>query len=192
MLVAPLGLPSSFVRFVIHSSVSSESGSWIRSHTAVRATIVAPPQGSSLGFGLFCPAPSSLSRPHPSHSQAQRDFTGSRFIRAAFAVRERLSDPRVVPGFRSLFLLGMSSSKTPESSSTLLRPAIPLTTAAFAHLRRARHSRLPPQSDHVGPRFRGFLFRFRYNLPSCSPPCRIRRLLLPGFQRVGRPSRCQI
>ena len=155
MLVAPLGLSSSFVCFVIHSSVSSKSGSWIRSHTAVRATIVALPQGSSLGFGLFCPDPSSLNRPHPPHSQAQRDFAAKRFIRAAFAVRERLGDPRVVPGFRCLFLLGMSSSKTPESSSTLLRPAISLTTAAFTHLRRARHSRLPPQSDRVGPRISG-------------------------------------
>lgn len=63
--------------------------------------------------------PSSLIRPHPPHSQAQNDFTAERFIRAAFAVRERLGDPRVVPGFRSLFLLGMSSSKTPENLSVL-------------------------------------------------------------------------
>jgi hypothetical protein len=49
-----------------------------------------PPQGSSLGFGLFCPDPSSLNRPHASHSQAHRDFVAWRLIRDAFAVRERL------------------------------------------------------------------------------------------------------
>jgi hypothetical protein len=49
----------------------------------------------------------------------------------------------------------MSSSKTPESLSALLHPAITLTTAAFAHLRRARRSRVPPQSDRVGPRLSG-------------------------------------
>src|SRR5262249_19468929 len=59
-----------------------------------------PPQGSSLGSGLCCPGPSSLNRPHPPHSQAHRDFAAKRLIRNAFAVRERLGDPRVVPGFR--------------------------------------------------------------------------------------------
>ena len=49
-----------------------------------------PPQGPSLGTGLFCPGPSSLNRPHPPHSLAHRDFTAWRLIRDAFAVRERL------------------------------------------------------------------------------------------------------
>ena len=59
----------------------------------------APPQGSSLRSGLFCPSPSSLNRPHPPHSQARSDFAAMRLIPSAFAVRERLSDPRVVPSF---------------------------------------------------------------------------------------------
>jgi hypothetical protein len=59
-----------------------------------------PPQGSSLESGLCCPGLSSLSRPHPPHSQAHHDFAARRLIRNAFAVRERLGDPRVVPGFR--------------------------------------------------------------------------------------------
>src|SRR6516225_2325864 len=58
-----------------------------------------PPQGSSLRIGLCCPSPSSLNRPHPPRSQAHRDFTALRLIRDAFAVRERLGDPRAVPGF---------------------------------------------------------------------------------------------
>jgi hypothetical protein len=72
--------------------------------------------GSSLGPGLWCPGPSSLSRPHPSHSSAHRDFTAWRLIRVAFAVRERVGDPRVVPGFCCSFLPDMPPSLTPGSS----------------------------------------------------------------------------
>ena len=55
-----------------------------------------PPQGSSLESGLCCPGLSSLNRPHPPHSRAHHDFAARRLIRNAFAVRERLGDPRVV------------------------------------------------------------------------------------------------
>ena len=78
------------------------------------------PQGSSLGTGLCCPGPSSLNRPHPPHSQAHRDFAAWRFIRDAFAVRERLGDPRVVPSFRCVFLPDMPSSTSPGSSNIAL------------------------------------------------------------------------
>ena len=67
---------------------------------------------------MFCPGPSSLNRPHPPHSQAHRDFTAWRLIRDAFAVRERLGDPRAVPGFRCSFLPGMPSSPTPGSPTS--------------------------------------------------------------------------
>ena len=40
-------------------------------HASGRAAL---PQGSSLRSGLCCSGPSSLIRPHPPHSQAQRDF----------------------------------------------------------------------------------------------------------------------
>ena len=79
-----------------------------------------PPQGSSLGSGLFCPDPSSLNRPHPPHSRARPDFAARRLIRNAFAVRERLGDPRAVPGFRCPFLPGMPSSMTPGSSNIVI------------------------------------------------------------------------
>src|SRR6516164_8925599 len=75
-----------------------------------------PPQGSSLWSELCCLGPSSLNRPHPSHSWAHRDFTARRLIGDAFAVRERRGDPRVVPGFRCPFLPNMPSSLTPGSS----------------------------------------------------------------------------
>ena len=76
------------------------------------------PQGPSLRSGFCCPRPSSLTRPHPPHSPAHRDFTASRLIRHAFAVRERLGDPRVVPCFHCPFRPDMSSSSTPGSRST--------------------------------------------------------------------------
>ena len=104
----------------------SEAPAWWS--TAIRATAVALPQGPSLRSGLCCPGPSSLSRPHPPHSQAHRDFTALRLIRDAFAVRARLGDPRVVPCFRCPFLLGMPSSTTPGSPS-----------AACAQFLRRRH-----------------------------------------------------
>ena len=191
MLVSLLGLSSSFVCFVIHSSVSSASGSWIRSHTAVRAAIAALPQGSSLWFGLFCPDPSSLNRPHPSHSQAQRDFTAWRFIRAAFAVRERLGDPQVAPGFRCLFRLGMCPLR-PRRTPQCYVPSDPTESSGLRPREKDSAFSKSPPSERVGPIFRGFPFRFRYNLPSCLPPCRIRRRLLPGFRRVGRPSRRRV
>src|SRR5215467_6673122 len=55
----------------------------------MRATCVALLQGSSLRFGLCCPEPSALTRPHPPHSRAQHNFIARRLICAAFAVRER-------------------------------------------------------------------------------------------------------
>src|SRR5229473_2666 len=75
------------------------------------------PQRPSLRSGFYCPSPSTLNRPHPSHSQAHPDFAAWRFIRNALAVLVRLGDPRVVPCFRCLFLLDMSPSSTPGSSS---------------------------------------------------------------------------
>ena len=100
-----------------------------------------PPKGPSLGSRLFCPGPSSLNRPHPPHSQAHHDFTAWRLIRAVFAVRERLGDPRVVPGFRCSFRPDMPSSLTP-GSSTPTCPEFLMPTLAFAEMRPARHSQL--------------------------------------------------
>jgi hypothetical protein len=86
-----------------------------RLSASVRADYSAPPQGPSLRSGFYCPSPSSLTRPHPSHSRAHPDFTALRLIRDALAVRCRLGDPRVVPGFHGTFLLGMLFSKTAGS-----------------------------------------------------------------------------
>jgi hypothetical protein len=86
------------------------------------------PQRPSLRSGFYCPSPSTLTRPHPSHSQAHPDFAALRFMRDAFAVLVRLGDPRVVPCFRCLLLLGMPPSTTPGSPSAAY--------AQFLHRRR--------------------------------------------------------
>jgi hypothetical protein len=75
------------------------------------------PQRPSLRSGFCYPSPSPLIRPHPSHSPAHPVFAAWRFIPDAFAVLVRLGDPRVVPCFRCMFLLDMSPSMTPGSSS---------------------------------------------------------------------------
>ena len=75
------------------------------------------PQRSSLRSELYCPSPSTLIRPHPSHSQAHPDFTAWRLIRDAFAVLVRLGDPRLVPCSRCSLLIDMPPSTTPGSPS---------------------------------------------------------------------------
>ena len=127
-----------------------------------------PPQGPSLGSGLFCPGPSSLNRPH--HSQVHRDFTACRLIRDAFAVRERLGDPRAVPGFRCSFLPGMPSSPTPgRPTSKCSRASMPTWPSPFDH--RLGTPKTPAIRSTRASHFVASLVRFRYGLPSCLPPC---------------------
>ena len=101
------------------------------------ATYVALLQGSSLRSRLCCPGPSSLNRPHPPHSQAHHNFIAWRFICDAFAVRERLGDPRAVPGFHCTFHPDMPSSTTPGSSTST------------SSRQRCRH-RPSPRSNRLG------------------------------------------
>ena len=119
-------IPPSFCRFqlVVLRAVSERLCVQNR-HASGCAAL---PQGSSLRPGLCCPDPSSLNRPHPPHSWAQRAFAALQLIRPAFAVRFRLGDPRLVPCFHCSFFLSMSSSTTPGS----------LTAAYTQFLRRQR------------------------------------------------------
>ena len=106
-------------------------------------------RSAHLMLRMFCPGPSSLNRPHPSHSQAHRDFTARRLIRNAFAVRERLGDPQVVPSFRCSFLPDMPSSLTPGSSIIVTCPEFRCRRGLRREL---TGSTLPtlPQSDSRG------------------------------------------
>jgi hypothetical protein len=112
------GLSSPFVHLVANIGypvLSRAAGSIVHHHEAEYP----PPQRSSLRSGLCCPDPSSLIRPHPPRSQAHRNFTAWRLICDAFAVRERLGDPRAVPGFCWPFFPDMPSSTTPGSSTSI-------------------------------------------------------------------------
>ena len=82
---------------------------WIRRSSSERRRDLNPPD---LG------AAQRTNRPHPPRSQAHRDFTAQRLIRDAFAVRERLGDPRAVPSFRCTFPPGMPPPRTPGSSTS--------------------------------------------------------------------------
>jgi hypothetical protein len=116
----------------------------------MRATYVALLHGSSLRSRLCCPGPSSLSRPDPPHSRAQPNFIALRLIWAAFAVRERLGDPRVVPCFYRSILLSMSPSKSPGSRSLHLSSSFATRACLRRELTTAQHSRWYPMSGLTG------------------------------------------
>jgi len=68
--------------------------------------------------GFFCPGPSTLISPiRPTHGHIAISPT-MRLIRDAFAVRERLGDPQVVPSFHCIFLPGMPPSMSPGRSES--------------------------------------------------------------------------
>jgi hypothetical protein len=142
---------------------------------------VALPQGPSLRFGLYCPDPSSLIRPHPPRSQAHRDFTAWRLIRNAFAVRERLGDPRAVPGFRCAFLPDMPSPVTPGNSTS----SVPDSDVDIGLRHHLSSSALPISLQSVSRRgsnfgastIHTFATACQFACPPCSDPT--------GFPAVG-------
>src|SRR5215475_4135902 len=132
-LSRPSGLHPSLVIPAFNLDISALCRSSCALEHRHSSSLAALPQGSSLRFGLCCPDPSTLNRPHPPHSRAHRDFTARRLIRDVFAVRERLGDPRVVPSFCCSFLPDMPPSLTP-GSSTPLCPGLAMPTLAFAEI----------------------------------------------------------
>jgi len=102
-IVAPLWF-ASLLRAPRFQTCSSPLGvgAVVRLSAAIRATVVALPQGSSLRSGLFCPGPSTLNRPHPPQWPAHLDFAALRFIRDTLAVHVPLclGDPPLVLSFR--------------------------------------------------------------------------------------------
>ena len=159
------------------------------------SSYAALPQEPSLRSGFCCPGPSTLNRPHPPHSRAQRDFTALQLIRPVFAVRYRLDDPRLVPCFhchsfstcRPLRLRGVQRLYTPSSftANAGLRPF-------------STDSALPrfPQILSTWGTFRSFTtVRLRYDLLIFHPPTDLtgfasshRGFLKSGFQWFGSRS----
>ena len=157
------------------------------------------PQGPSLRSGLCCPGPSSLNRPHPSHSQAHRDFTTWWLIRAVLAVPFGLGDPRAVPCFHCSFLLDMPSSPTPGSSLVTSPNCATDDTGLRLFRTRSALPSTPTIRFKWVPRFRGFagshLLRPVELLASLTDPTGFpqpQRRVRPGFRRVGYPSRRRI
>jgi hypothetical protein len=110
-------------------------------------------------------------RPHPSPSWAHRDFTARRLIRDAFAVRERLGDPRAVPGFRCSFLPDMPPSMTSGSSIIV---SVQNTDVDIGLRHGPKDSALPivPQSVSRGARFsRLHWFATATACQVAGPPC---------------------
>ena len=103
-----------------------------------------------------------------------------RLIRDAFAVRERLGDPRVVPNFHCTFLPGMPSSPTPGSPTSICsRTSMPTWPSPFDH--RLGTPKTPAIRSTRASHFVASLVRFRYGLPGCSPP-------LYGSDWIAQPS----
>ena len=174
-------------------------GGAARRRTAIRATGVALPQGPSLRPGLCCPGPSSLTRSHPPHSPAHRDFTARQLIPNVFA---RLSRPAARDWFRAFTACSFLTCRPLRPRGSRL-PSMPRAMADDTGLRRFRTGsalpRLPP-SVSGGPLISG-LHWFAHSLrparwlASLTDPTGLlqpQRLLLSGFQRVGHPSRCRV
>ena len=89
-------------------------GEGVRLSAAIRATLMALPQGSSLRTGLCCPGSSTLNRPHPPQLRAHPNFAALRLIRDAFAVHVPSMPRRPTTGSELSLMLfrNMSSSET--------------------------------------------------------------------------------
>lgn len=171
--------------------------------TSVQATLAALPQGPSLRSELYCLGPSSLSRPHPSHSSAQHDFVAERLIRAALAVS--LWGPRRPASGSELSLIVLYRPVAlwdPGMSVGCMRPVPSPTTLAYRPL--GKVSALPT-SPTLRFSWGGTISGLYYGSLSLRPadlfallseltrlsPCQ-RGLVLPGFRRFGRPRRRRI
>ena len=193
----------SCISLPVSSSPRSESRDAVRWCTTVQAVETALPQGSSLRSGLCCPGPSPLNRPHPSHSQAQRDFAAERLIRAALAVRQTCTPRRPTSGsvLSLACCLDMSSSGTPGSSSVTSIQSVhrrhwPSTSLEGLGASHAPHPPLSWGSLISGLHYGSLSLRPADLLALLSERAKLspspRGLLLPGFRRIGHPHRRRV
>ena len=156
--------------------------------TAIRWSLHHP-RGPRSGPGYSVPVRHHLIGPiRPTRKHIVTSPT-LRLIRDAFAVRERLGDPRAVPGFRCSFAPGMPSSTTPGS------PIIDSSRAAMSTWPSPRVDRLgTPKAPAI--RFARAMTFVASWFTHLLRPARLlaprygsdhlrgqRGLLLPGFQR---------
>ena len=102
-----------------HPCLRSVSEGSARLRAAIQATQSLYPRGPRSSPGCSVPVHHRLFDPMRPTRRHSTISPSCRLIRAAFAVRERLGDPRVVPCFRCLLLPDMPSSLTPGSSSAV-------------------------------------------------------------------------
>jgi|SRR6267378_805884 len=127
------GLHPSFAHLVVRfgcPALCRAEGSSVCRHWS---GVLLRPRGPRSGPGLFCPGPSTLVSPIRPTRWHIATSPSLRLIRDAFAVRERLGDPRVVPSFRCTFLLDMPSSMPPGRSKSVSSSS-PTPTLAFAEI----------------------------------------------------------
>jgi len=91
-----------------------------------------------------------------------------RLIRDAFAVRERLSDPRVVPSFRCTFLPGMPPSMSRDDQKSCFS-SLTIPTWPSPRSERLGSSGYPAIRFKQGS-FAGLLVHHCCGLSGCSPP----------------------
>ena len=124
----------------------------------MRATQVALLQGPSLRFGLCCPDPSSLNRPHPPCSRAHRNFTARRLMRPTGCPSSPMPSTMPTPGTSTSRPPPMRSrSSSPPSGNEragCLRPgAAPRAPVEQVSMRSSpRPGDLPPHGRCAEPR----------------------------------------
>src|SRR5215471_13454540 len=109
------------------------------------------------------------SAPLAGTSRFRRTAAYRRCLRCAPACG-RLGDHRVVPSFRVLLCIGMSSPGTPGSLSAAYTQFLHRRRWPSTESKGLGASHIPTLRFLWGTAFRGFTaVHFRYNLPTCSP-----------------------
>src|SRR5256884_8594199 len=143
--------------------------------------------------------PRSTLFPYTTLFRSHPVFAASRFIPDAFAVLVRLGDPRVVPCFHCMFLLDMSPSTTPGSSSAANTQFLADNIGLRHRLTGSALPSTPPSASGGFWYFVASLVRIATTCRVAPPPCgsdqefpgRPRALFL-GFHRGGHPPRRQV
>ena len=194
----PFSLLPSFARLLLRGRPGSVSRSTQASTCRCAGEPLLPTPGA-LGSGpsYVVSIHHRLIRPHAPVPQARCDFAFT-LIRNAFAVRERLGDPRDLPYFRLPYFPYMPSTLPRWStvSSRYTHTAIP----GFLEFLPSRQPQLPASASNSrrGILFRGCIVLFilrpaclpsppgwlRQDETTCISPCLLRYIVTPAFGAV--------